>query len=270
MHLKIVGVFVVLMRVCGSVRSFSSSSSSFLGWAEGELAGARAAGTFKVERVLESAQTRSVRVRGSSAPLLNFCANNYLGLSAHPRVLAAARAALDARGFGMSSVRFICGTQDLHKQLETRLASFHATQDAILFPSAFDANGGIFEVLLTGPEDAVVSDELNHASIIDGIRLCKATRRRYRNRDVADLALQLKDKARRTLVVTDGVFSMDGTIAPLAQIVRTAHDHGALVMVDECHATGFLGPEGKGAREKKKASKFFCKRKKKKIRNWHS
>jgi hypothetical protein len=226
-----------------------SSREEFLSWTSSQLKEAAAAGTLKTERVITSPQRSSVSVAGRSKPLLNFCANNYLGLSAHPKVVAAARSALDTHGFGMSSVRFICGTQDIHKELERRLARFHDMEDAILFGSAFDANGGIFEVLLTGEEDVVISDELNHASIIDGIRLCKATRKRYKHRDTGQLEQLLGEGSgttRRVLVVTDGVFSMDGTVAPLREIVASAKRSGALVMVDECHATGFLGRGGKG------------------------
>lgn len=177
--------------------------------------------------------------------VLNFCANNYLGLSNHPTLVAAAHAALDTHGFGLSSVRFICGTQDIHKQLERRIAAFHGQEDAILYPSCFDANAGLFEALL-GPEDAILSDELNHASIIDGVRLCKASRFRYKHADPADLEAKLVEAnaagARVKLVATDGVFSMDGTIAPLPEIVDVARRHGALVFIDECHATGVIGP----------------------------
>jgi glycine C-acetyltransferase len=205
----------------------------------------REAGLYKHERRLASPQAAHVRANG--ADVLNFCANNYLGLADHPAVVAAAKEALDEWGFGMASVRFICGTQEQHAELERRLAQFLGTDDAILYSSCFDANGGLFEVLLD-ERDAVISDELNHASIIDGVRLCKATRYRYRNRDMGDLAAQLKDAAgaRRRLIVTDGVFSMDGYLAPLADICDLADAHDAMVMVDDSHAVGFVGPNGAG------------------------
>jgi glycine C-acetyltransferase len=209
----------------------------------------RAAGLYKHERQLASPQSAHV-VTGSgadSSSVLNFCANNYLGLADHPAVLEAARAALDEWGFGMASVRFICGTQTQHTRLEQRLSEFLGTDATILFSSCFDANGGVFEVLLD-ERDVVISDELNHASIIDGIRLCKARRLRYRNRDMADLEAQLTAAAdaRRRLVVTDGVFSMDGYLAPLDEICAVAEKHDALVMVDDSHAVGFVGPSGAG------------------------
>jgi glycine C-acetyltransferase len=208
----------------------------------------RAAGLYKEERVLESAQGAEIEVRGRE--VLNFCANNYLGLANHPEIVAAAHRALDTHGFGLSSVRFICGTQDLHKTLERRAAKFLGFEDCILYTSCFDANGGLFETLL-GEEDCVISDELNHASIIDGIRLCKAERRRYKHLDMDDLARQLQESAarRRRLVVTDGVFSMDGDIAPLKAICDLAEKHEALVMVDDSHATGFVGRTGRGTPE---------------------
>jgi glycine C-acetyltransferase len=210
----------------------------------------RAAGTFKEERVLESAQGVVVRVGGRD--VLNFCANNYLGLSSHPAVLAGARRALDERGFGLSSVRFICGTQDLHRQLEVRIARFFGFEDAILFGSCFDANGGVFEALL-GEDDAIVSDALNHASLIDGIRLCKARRFRYASGDVAELDARLTEAraggARLVLVATDGVFSMDGHLAPLDRLCEVAERHGALVLVDDSHASGFVGRTGRGTPE---------------------
>jgi glycine C-acetyltransferase len=208
----------------------------------------RDAGLYKNERQLASPQAASVVSGGAS--VLNFCANNYLGLADHPAVLAAARAALEQWGFGMASVRFICGTQTQHVELESRLSAFLHTEATILYSSCFDANGGLFEVLLDDT-DAVISDELNHASIIDGIRLCKATRYRYRNRDMADLRAQLEAArgARRTLVVTDGVFSMDGYLAPLADICQLAESYGAMVMVDDSHAVGFVGASGAGTPE---------------------
>ncbi|QIZ34513.1 glycine C-acetyltransferase [Saccharopolyspora sp. ASAGF58] len=213
-----------------------------------ELAEIRAAGLYKDERVLDSPQSARVGVGG--AELLNFCANNYLGLADHPALLAAAEEALAKWGFGMASVRFICGTQAPHKELERRLSGFLGTDDTILYSSCFDANGGVFETLLDD-RDAVISDELNHASIIDGIRLSKARRGRYRNRDMADLErlLQENTDARRKLVVTDGVFSMDGYLAPLDEICALAEKYGALVMVDDSHAVGFTGPTGAGTPE---------------------
>ena len=208
----------------------------------------KAAGLYKEERVIESPQRATIAVRGRE--VLNFCANNYLGLANHPEIVAAARAALDTHGFGLASVRFICGTQDLHKALEARAAQFLGFEDVILYTSCFDANGGLFETLL-GEEDAVISDELNHASIIDGIRLCKAERRRYKHADMADLEAQLQASVRnpRKLIATDGVFSMDGDIAPLAAICDLADKYGALVMVDDSHATGFMGRTGRGTPE---------------------
>jgi glycine C-acetyltransferase len=208
----------------------------------------RSAGLYKDERQLVSPQSSHVTTGGRD--VLNFCANNYLGLADHPDVVAAAKGALDAWGFGMASVRFICGTQTQHAALESRLSTFLSTEATILYSSCFDANGGVFEVLLDD-SDAVISDELNHASIIDGIRLCKATRYRYRNRDMADLEQQLKDasSARRRLVVTDGVFSMDGYFAPLADICDLAERYDAMVMVDDSHAVGFVGDTGAGTPE---------------------
>ncbi|WP_405997163.1 glycine C-acetyltransferase [Streptomyces sp. NBC_00829] len=208
----------------------------------------RAAGLYKPERVIGSPQSASVSV--ASGEVLNFCANNYLGLADHPEVVAAAKEALDRWGYGMASVRFICGTQDVHKELETRLSAFLGQEDTILYSSCFDANGGVFETLL-GPDDAVISDALNHASIIDGIRLSKARRHRYANRDLVELEQQLKETqdARRRLIVTDGVFSMDGYVAPLAEICDLADRYDAMVMVDDSHAVGFVGPGGRGTPE---------------------
>ncbi|GHG03079.1 glycine C-acetyltransferase [Streptomyces albogriseolus] len=214
----------------------------------------RAAGLHKPERVIGTPQSATVNVTAGGRPgeVLNFCANNYLGLADHPEVIAAAHEALDRWGYGMASVRFICGTQEVHKELEARLSAFLGQEDTILYSSCFDANGGVFETLL-GPEDAVISDALNHASIIDGIRLSKARRFRYANRDMADLERQLKEAAeggaRRTLIVTDGVFSMDGYVAPLDEICDLADRHGAMVMVDDSHAVGFVGPGGRGTPE---------------------
>ncbi|MCE7006509.1 glycine C-acetyltransferase [Kibdelosporangium philippinense] len=209
----------------------------------------RAAGLYKAERVIGTPQRAAVRV-GSGDEVLNFCANNYLGLADHPTLVAAAKDALDEWGFGMASVRFICGTQQPHKQLEAKLSEFLGTEDTILYSSCFDANGGLFETLLTD-QDAVISDELNHASIIDGVRLCKARRYRYKNRDMDDLERQLKDAAdaRYRLIATDGVFSMDGYLAPLDQICDLAERYDALVMVDDSHAVGFTGPTGRGTPE---------------------
>jgi glycine C-acetyltransferase len=214
-----------------------------------ELEEIRAAGLFKAERVISTPQNAAVRV-GAEAEVLNFCANNYLGLADHPALVAAAKEALDRWGFGMASVRFICGTQEPHKELEAKLSEFLGTEDTILYSSCFDANAGLFETLL-GPEDAVISDELNHASVIDGIRLCKAKRLRYKNRDMADLERQLKEAAdaRYRLIATDGVFSMDGYLAPLDEICALADAHDALVMVDDSHAVGFVGPTGRGTPE---------------------
>ena len=209
----------------------------------------RAAGLHKAERIIETPQAARVGV-GNDDPVLNLCANNYLGLANHPKVVEAARAALDQWGYGLSSVRFICGTQSIHKQLEEKLTEFLGTEDTILYTSCFDANGGLFETIL-GSEDAVFSDELNHASIIDGIRLCKAKRFRYKNNDTADLEEKLGEasEARRKLIVTDGVFSMDGTLANLAALCDLADKHDALVMVDDSHAVGFMGERGRGTHE---------------------
>lgn len=214
----------------------------------GELAAIREAGTFKVERVIESPQGAEVAVGGRD--VVNFCANNYLGLADDPRIVAAASAALTERGFGMASVRFICGTATVHTELEAALSRFLATEATILYSSCFDANGGVFETLL-GEQDVVISDQLNHASIIDGIRLCSARRLRYANRDLAELETRLEEArgARRVLVVTDGVFSMDGSMAPLDGICELAERYGAMVMVDDSHAVGVVGPNGRGTPE---------------------
>jgi len=218
--------------------------------AKAKLAEMESAGLRKVERAITSPQGGEVRAAGTEAPVLNFCANNYLGLADHPRLIAAAHAALDSHGVGMASVRFICGTGDLHRELERRLAAWLGKDDCILFPSCFDANGGLFEPLL-GAEDAVISDSLNHASIIDGIRLCKARRYRYANNDMADLESKLREAgdARTRLIVTDGVFSMDGIVADLPAICDLAARYDALMMIDDCHATGFMGPTGAGSAE---------------------
>jgi len=214
-----------------------------------ELQDLQDAGLYKKERIIVSPQGAEIAL-DTGQEVLNFCANNYLGLSSHPEVVEAAKAAIDSHGFGLSSVRFICGTQDLHKALESKIASFVGQEDAILYAAAFDANGGLFEPLL-GEEDAIISDELNHASIIDGIRLCKAQRFRYKHNDMEDLErqLQLANGARRKLIATDGVFSMDGTIARLDVICDLADKYGAMVMIDECHATGFMGQTGRGTHE---------------------
>lgn len=208
------------------------------------------AGTYKRERVITSPQTASIRVSGRPKEVLNFCANNYLGLSNHPDIVQAGKRALDSHGMGLSSVRFICGTQDIHKQLERAIAEFHNTEDAILFPSCFDANAGIFEALFNA-QDAIISDTLNHASIIDGIRLCKAKRLRYQHLDMNDLETQLKTSqdSRFRLIVTDGVFSMDGDVAPLPKILELSKKYDAKVFIDECHATGFFGATGRGTPE---------------------
>jgi glycine C-acetyltransferase len=214
-----------------------------------ELNEIRSAGLFKAERVIVSPQGSSIRV-ADGAEVLNLCANNYLGLADDPRIVTAAKEALDRWGYGLASVRFICGTQDLHKELEQRISAFLGAEDTILYSSCFDANGGLFETLL-GEQDAVISDELNHASIIDGIRLCKARRLRYRNRNMADLEDQLKASAdaRRRLIATDGVFSMDGYVAPLDEICDLAERYQAMVMVDDSHAVGFVGARGRGTPE---------------------
>ena len=217
------------------------------------LEGLREQGLFKAERIITSPQSAQIEL-ADGRTVLNFCANNYLGLADHPDIIAAAKDALDSHGFGMASVRFICGTQDLHKQLEQTIAGFFGTQDTILYAACFDANGGLFEPLLD-EHDAIISDALNHASIIDGVRLCKARRYRYANCDMADLEKQLQqaraDGARTIMITTDGVFSMDGFIAPLDEITALARKYDALVHVDECHATGFLGATGRGSAEVK-------------------
>jgi len=220
---------------------------------QGELDEIRSAGLFKTERHIDSPQASHIAAGQLGQPankVLNFCANNYLGLADHPEIIAAAKSAMDERGFGMASVRFICGTQDLHLELETRVSKFLGTEDTILFSSCFDANGGVFESLF-GPEDAIISDSLNHASIIDGIRLSKAKRFRYANQDMADLEAKLVEAegSRRKIIVTDGVFSMDGYLAPLEAICDLAEKHDALVMVDDSHAVGFMGPTGAGTPE---------------------
>jgi len=226
-------------------------TANFLAHLQQTLTGIESAGLYKRERIITTPQGAHIRT-ADGKPVLNFCANNYLGLAGHPTVLAAAHAALDRWGYGLSSVRFICGTQEIHRLLETKLSTFLGTEETILYSSCFDANGGVFETLLAS-EDAVISDELNHASIIDGIRLCKAQRHRYRNNDMADLELKLQQadaaKARFKLVVTDGVFSMDGTIANLQGICDLADKYGAIVLVDDSHAVGFMGRTGRGTHE---------------------
>ena len=220
---------------------------------EEELQNIKDEGLYKEERIITSVQGAEIEI-STGEKVLNFCANNYLGLSSHPEVVQAAKDTLDSHGYGMSSVRFICGTQDIHKELEKKIAEFHKTEDTILYAAAFDANGGIFQPLLT-QEDAIISDSLNHASIIDGVRLCKAARYRYENGDMADLEAKLKEadenNARFKLIVTDGVFSMDGLMAPLDEICDLADKYDALVMVDDCHAAGFMGETGRGTIEEK-------------------
>lgn len=216
-----------------------------------ELDSIREAGLFKKERVIITPQGADIKISNGQT-VINFCANNYLGLSSHPRVVDAAKAAIDTHGFGMSSVRFICGTQDIHKELEQKISEFLGTEDTILYAAAFDANGGVFEPLL-GEKDAIISDELNHASIIDGVRLCKAMRYRYKHNNMEDLKKQLEDAkaagANQIIIVTDGAFSMDGTIAQLDKICDLADQYEALVMTDECHSTGFIGKTGRGVPE---------------------
>ncbi|MDM1050295.1 glycine C-acetyltransferase [Sphingobacterium hotanense] len=216
---------------------------------ETELAAIKDAGLYKEERIITTPQGADIKI-STGQEVINFCANNYLGLSSHPKVVAAAKAAIDSHGYGMSSVRFICGTQDVHKELEAKLSKFLGTEDTILYAAAFDANGGVFEPLFSA-EDAIISDELNHASIIDGVRLCKAQRFRYKNADMADLEAQLQAAAgaRHKIIVTDGAFSMDGSVAPLDQICDLADKYEALVMIDESHCSGFIGKTGRGTHE---------------------
>ena len=227
-------------------------SEAFFNSLASETESLKAEGLFKSERLIAGPQQAAIKVRsnGDTSEVLNLCANNYLGLANHPEVIAAAHKALDDFGYGMASVRFICGTQTIHKKLEERISAFLGTEDTILYPSCFDANGGLFETLL-GPDDAVISDALNHASIIDGIRLCKAQRHRYANDDMQDLETQLESarNANNRMIVTDGVFSMDGTIASLDKICDLADKHDAITMIDDCHATGFLGENGRGTHE---------------------
>jgi len=216
---------------------------------EKDLQEIKANGLYKTERIITTPQGADIKTT-TGKEVINFCANNYLGLSSHPKVIEAAKKAIDSHGYGMSSVRFICGTQDIHKELEHKIAEFLGTEDTILYAAAFDANGGVFEPLFN-EEDAIISDELNHASIIDGVRLCKSERLRYKHNDMADLEEQLKatQKNRSRIIVTDGAFSMDGTIAQLDAIVVLAEKYNAMIMVDECHATGFLGKTGRGTHE---------------------
>jgi glycine C-acetyltransferase len=218
-----------------------------------ELIDIKEAGLFKEERIITSPQGAVITLN-TGKEVINFCSNNYLGLSSHPEVIQAAKDTLESHGFGMSSVRFICGTQDIHKKLEENIANYYGTEDTILYAAAFDANGGVFEPLFTA-EDAIISDSLNHASIIDGVRLCKAKRYRYQNNNMADLEKQLiqadTDGSRFKIIVTDGVFSMDGLVAPLDHICDLAEKYDALVMIDECHAAGFIGETGRGTLEEK-------------------
>jgi glycine C-acetyltransferase len=230
------------------LKNYSMSSPSFNQRIQKELQEITDAGIYKNERIITSPQGAEITVNGRT--VLNFCANNYLGLSSHPRVIEAAHKAIDTHGYGMSSVRFICGTQDIHKELEAKLATFLGTEDTILYAACFDANGGVFEPLL-GEDDAIISDELNHASIIDGVRLCKAQRGRYKHNDMADLEAQLQAYAgaRTRIIVTDSVFSMDGTIAQLDKICDLADRYDAIIMIDECHSSGFMGKTGRGVHE---------------------
>src|SRR5579872_119772 len=225
-----------------------SMNSLFVDRIAAELEEIKASGLFKTERVISSPQGAEIEVAGRK--VLNFCANNYLGLSSHPKVIEAAKKTIDSHGYGMSSVRFICGTQDIHKELEQKISKFLATEETILYAAAFDANGGVFEPLLN-EQDAIISDELNHASIIDGVRLCKAQRQRYKHDDMADLEEKLKvtQDCRHRIIVTDGAFSMDGTIAQLDKICALAEKYNSLVMIDESHCSGFMGKTGRGTHE---------------------
>uniref|UniRef100_A0A7S2SEI2 Aminotransferase class I/classII large domain-containing protein n=1 Tax=Mucochytrium quahogii TaxID=96639 RepID=A0A7S2SEI2_9STRA len=229
-----------------SVRSYGTLQKAL----QNELESIREAGTYKSERVIVSPQDCEVRVAGVKNPVLNFCANNYLGLADHPQVVGAASKVMESHGFGMSSVRFICGTQDIHLELEKKIAEFHDMDDTILYPSCFDANAGLFEGILT-KDDAIISDALNHASIIDGVRLCKAARYRFKHMDMLDLEAKLLESkdARVRLIATDGVFSMDGDVAPLKDICNLAEKHDAVIFIDECHSTGFFGKTGRGTIE---------------------
>uniref|UniRef100_A0A915B8T2 2-amino-3-ketobutyrate coenzyme A ligase, mitochondrial n=1 Tax=Parascaris univalens TaxID=6257 RepID=A0A915B8T2_PARUN len=237
-------------NVLQSLRRISAARSELCNALESELQEIRDAGTYKNERIIIGRQGMEIDVEKSEEKLLNFCANNYLGLSSHPEVIKAAKDALDSHGAGMSSVRFICGTQDIHRELELKIAKFHGREDSILYAACFDANGGVFDVL-TNKDDAVISDELNHASIIDGVRLCKANRYRYKHCDMADLEkILIETKGmRRRVIATDGVFSMDGDVAPLREICDLAEKYNAITFMDECHATGFFGATGRGTEE---------------------
>ncbi|CAD5226787.1 unnamed protein product [Bursaphelenchus xylophilus] len=232
------------------IRQVSDARKSLIAQLNQELDDIRGAGTYKNERVILGKQGMEIKVQGQSRSLLNFCANNYLGLSSDPAVIQASKTALDSHGAGLSSVRFICGTQDIHKTLEQKIAQFHGREDCILYAACFDANAGVFEVLTT-KDDAIVTDELNHASIIDGVRLSKAKRFLFKHMDIRDLENKLKETkdCRRRVIVTDGVFSMDGDIAPLNEIYQLADQFNALIFLDECHATGFLGATGRGTEE---------------------
>lgn len=249
-------IYRSLLQILRNSHNFKSLDASSSSWAatkvilDNQLEEIKNAKTYKEERIITGKQGAHITVQEKSTPVINFCANNYLGLSSHPDIVAAGKDALDKYGAGLSSVRFICGTQDLHKDLEKKIAKFHGREDAILYASCFDANAGIFEVLLS-PDDAIFSDELNHASIIDGIRLCKAQKYRYKHRDMKDLEEKLKQSsgARMRLIATDGVFSMDGNVAPLPEICDLAEKYNAMVFVDECHATGLFGKTGRGTEE---------------------
>jgi len=236
-----------LWGISSSRGTAGAATAALVGRLEQELSSIKSGGTWKTEHVITSPQDVSIKVDGHDGGILNFCANNYLGLSSHPEIVEAGINALRSHGAGLSSVRFICGTQDIHRILEKKIAKFHGREDAILYASCFDANAGLFEQLL-GPEDAVFSDELNHASIIDGIRLCKAKKYRYKHKDMKELESQLASAngARTRLIVTDGVFSMDGNVAPLPDICELAEKYNALTFIDECHATGFFGDGGRG------------------------
>ncbi|VDM95017.1 unnamed protein product [Thelazia callipaeda] len=238
------------MRFLPKFRYYSTGRQQFVSFLKNELASIQDAGTYKNERIIIGRQGMEIKIRGRDTPVLNFCANNYLGLSSHPEVIEAGQQALNTHGAGMSSVRFICGTQDLHRVLEQKIAKFHGREDSILYAACFDANGGLFEAI-TNDQDAVISDELNHASIIDGIRLCKAKRYRYKHLDFNDLERILKDteSCRQRVIATDGVFSMDGDVAPLKEICDLADRYNALVFIDECHASGFFGATGRGTEE---------------------